>query len=117
MAETTAATLESEESPGTWQIQRDRRARIHTLPGSWAASQAATELRRTEKVIDELESLLQPEREQRGGPVEIYLIDRLTAGGLDAPLTTANPNQIVRVVQPDAPAEPIAWPVTRLLVT
>src|SRR6476661_8379532 len=116
MADAARTVIESER-PGTWQTVGDRRVRLHTLPGSWAGSRAGTELRRTEKIVEELDSLLQPTREQRGDPLDIYLVDRIatdepTNGAVD----TSGTGRIVQVLQPDAPIEPIAWPVTRVLV-
>lgn len=103
-----------DDQPETWQTQRARRVHVHTLPGSWAASQAAAEAQWADKVVAALESLLGPDRSRHDEPLEIYLIDRVTAG--DAAPVLADTSRVVHIVQPDAPAEPLAWPITRALV-
>ncbi len=103
-----------DDQPDTWETHGNRQIRVHALPGSWAASQVDAEARTADKVAAELESLLQPERARREEPLDIYLIDRITAG--DTALEIDRAGRIVRILQPDAPAEPIAWPVTRALV-
>jgi ABC-type multidrug transport system fused ATPase/permease subunit len=102
------------------------------MDGSYAARNAAGELREAERAVEALERVLGPIDRQHGdlGRLNIYLSDPLgepagiaTAGGrLIGPAgeissTRRVPEAIVRIVQPEAPGQPIALAITPLLIT
>lgn len=97
---------------------------VHAAEGSFAGKRAAEELEQAERALRELEELLEPE--ERGGTVDIYLVDPTA----DEPGEQLPPDQvgqvvgddavgeegIVRVVRPESVGDPIAVPVTRVAV-
>jgi ATP-binding cassette, subfamily B, bacterial len=111
-----------------WRTFAGERVKVHALAGSYPARLGESELRHAERIVAELEKLLEPPRERRGGIVRIYLVD--PAGELPTQRSTATDDRdgygtlsntvgdeaIVRVVQPETPSEPIAWPLTRMLI-
>src|SRR5919197_2001430 len=91
-----------------WRTLRGRRIAVHTPQGSYASRRAPVELREAERIATCLADLLEP----AGQPpleLDIYLIDAVDA----AP---AHATAIVRLVAPERPGEPIAYPLTRQLV-
>src|SRR4051812_44163658 len=115
-----------------WRTYAGKRVTIYAADGSYAAKRAPLELREAERAIEALEKLLNPPDSKRdaGGRIEIYLTDPVvdlpantggagTDGAASPPpllLENVSPEAIVRVVQPEAPGEPVTWPLTRLLV-
>ncbi|MDQ2984854.1 MAG: ABC transporter transmembrane domain-containing protein [Actinomycetota bacterium] len=95
-----------------WRIYEGDGVRVHAAEGSYASRRATADLHDAERVVKALEELLAPPAERRGGPVKIYLADAAglaTDGGVDQ-------DAIVRIIEPDAPVEPVARPLTRVLV-
>jgi ABC-type multidrug transport system fused ATPase/permease subunit len=95
-----------------WQTSVGKGVAVHAPEGSYPARRAAAELKEAERTVSALEELLSPPAERRG-PVDIYLADAVAA---DEPDGGRVDDAIVRVVQPEAPGEPIAYPLTRTLV-
>src|SRR5437868_13389826 len=97
------------DGPG-WLTEPGRRVAVHARESSYAATRAAAERHGAERALAQLEALLEPpatvvER------VDVYLADG--PGGLPAaPAGLA----IARVLAPDAPIEPVAASLTRLVV-
>ena len=114
-------TIKNGPLEGAWQTSSGKGVAVHFLEGSYPARRAAAEMRDAERAIAALEELLAPPLEHRGRPIHIYLTDAV-ASDVDladaraaAPAVTAEQG-ILRVVQPDAPAEAIAYALTRRLV-
>lgn len=115
----------------TWQDHRGDRVTVHAPAASYAATRAPFELKAAEQIVAALERLLAPPSERRGDEIEIYLTDPVPVepgspsgdGTLNGAVShgatgeTAGPAAILRVLQPEAPSEPIAWPLTRVLVS
>jgi hypothetical protein len=95
-----------------WQTSVGKGVAVHAPEGSYPARRAAAELKEAERTVSALEELLSPPAERRG-PVDIYLADAIAA---DEPDGGRVDDALVRVVQPEAPGEPIAYPLTRTLV-
>ncbi len=114
-------TIKNGPLEGAWQTSSGKGVAVHFLEGSYPARRAAAEMRDAERAIAALEELLAPPLEHRGRPIDIYCTDAV-ASDVDladaraaAPAVTAEQG-ILRVVQPDAPAEAIAYALTRRLV-
>jgi ABC-type multidrug transport system fused ATPase/permease subunit len=101
-----------------WQTWAGRRVSVHAPEQSYAARRAAAELRDAERAGEVLEQLIAPPGHAEE-LVEIYLTEAVAgaaAGRPRAPGGTASPSAVVRVVQPEAPGAPIAYPLARVLV-
>ena len=109
-----------------WRTFAGKRVTIHALTGSYAARRAPLKLREAESVVTALEDLLRPPTDKRRQPVDIYLTDPVadlpaSLGGEQRTEVTdrqaaRDPNALVSVMQPEASGEPLAGPLTRLLV-
>lgn len=96
-----------------WRSFPGKRVTIHAPEGSYAATRAPAELAEADAAVTALAELL-----QLGGapdePVEIYLTDGTGLAGDEG--SGAGGRALVRAIQPEAPGEPVTWPLTRLLV-
>src|SRR5215210_2237636 len=110
-----------------WRTYSAKRIAVHAPDGSYAARRAATELREAERAVAALERLLEPGEDRSGARVDIYLADPVAMPAGDSPVTGAPEDgagiglleggeAIVRTVQPEAPGEPLVYPLARLLV-
>lgn len=125
MADTLGGIAANEIEP-TWREHRGERLSLFAPEGSYAMRRAEDELRAAERVSEALVDLLGPAAERdQSSPVTIYLTDPVGERGLGAALDPeggaggppgGEHEAIVRVTEPEAPGEPIAWPLTRLLV-
>ncbi|HMA33070.1 MAG TPA: ABC transporter transmembrane domain-containing protein [Chloroflexia bacterium] len=111
-----------------WRTYAGKRVTVHAPAGSYAAQRAPATLREAEQVVEALEKLLAPPAARPGERLDIYLTDPCAelpaalagppppsgaAAGPDAlPASTA----LVQVVQPEAPGEPLPWPLARRLI-
>jgi ABC-type multidrug transport system fused ATPase/permease subunit len=104
----------------SWQTRSGKGVAVHAPEGSYPARRAAAELREAERAVGAIDELLAPAPGGGGeAPVDIYLTDAVVTDEQDADVAAsfgADDEAIVRVVQPDAPGEPIAYPATRVLV-
>jgi len=103
----------------SWQTRSGKGVAVHAPEGSYPARRAAAELREAERAVGAIDELLAPAPGGREVPVDIYLTDAVVTDEQDADVAAsfgADDEAIVRVVQPDAPGEPIAYPATRVLV-
>src|SRR5919202_2640104 len=117
-----------------WREYAGKHVTVHAPEGSYAAKRAPAELREADRAFDALEKLLDPPDSKRGDAsrVDVYLADRLPpgigdrgqgTGSANGPISdprspipmTEGSQAVVRVVQPEAPGEPVTWPLTRLL--
>lgn len=116
------------DSEPMWLTLTGRRVTVHAPAGSYAAKRAASELRAAESAIALLEGLLKPPDDHNSGPTLIYLTDPVGDLALPIPAVSrhgrndtvsgdAVGNTIVRVLEPEAPTEPIAKPLTRMLLS
>jgi hypothetical protein len=116
-------------TPPAWRMYPGKRATMHALDGSDAASLAPQELREAERALAALEQLLELNGERDVAPVDIFLVDPVAdptgtapapAAGLHAagsPAPAADGDAIVRVVQPEAAGgEPLGWSLVRQLI-
>jgi ABC-type multidrug transport system fused ATPase/permease subunit len=94
------------------QPAQGRRVTVYAPEGSYAATRASQELLEAERALAALEQLLEPPRERRLEHVDVFLADT------PSQLPAAPPERpaIARVLQPDAPVEPVAASLTRLVV-
>jgi ABC-type multidrug transport system fused ATPase/permease subunit len=97
----------------SWQTSAGRGVAVHAPEGSYPARRADGELREAERVVEALAELLSPPPDRRRDRVDVYLTDAIAADEGQADVLG---DAIVCVIQPDAPAEPIAYPLTRTLV-
>jgi ABC-type multidrug transport system fused ATPase/permease subunit len=127
-------------SAAAWRTYAGRRVVVYAPHRSYVARRAPAELREAERAAEALDKLLGSPEKGTGplGRVDIYLTDpvvELPVGGVSLPTdgngrvgaTAPSPsvlqpeeagsNAIVRVVQPEAPGEPVTWPLVRLLLT
>ncbi len=101
-------------SPPTasWQELRGKRVVVHAAVGSYAATQASTELRDADKVVEALEKVLDVKKETVQTLIPLYLTDpALPADGEVAGYqfaATFQDNGVVRTLQPDAAPPPLA---------
>jgi ATP-binding cassette subfamily B protein len=106
--------------PLAWRTYTGKRCIVHALDGSYAAKQAQAELRKTERVIAALADLLKPADEARDAHIHIYLVDQTVESSVGLPAQGNHRSDragvIVRLLQPETPGEPIAWPLARLLI-
>jgi ABC-type multidrug transport system fused ATPase/permease subunit/pSer/pThr/pTyr-binding forkhead associated (FHA) protein len=100
---------------------------VHVPEGSYAASRVPTELREAERALAALEQLLRPADERKGAPIDVYVTDGFADLAADGSVPdrrdggrtsvgATGERAVVRVVQPEAPGEPVTWPVTRLAI-
>ncbi len=118
----------------SWTAYKGKHITVYGQKGSYAVRRAAAELRDAERAAEALEKLLEPKAEVAAGPLEIYLVDAVagTPVPADHPLHAAmngNGNgprkeaghtafaPIVRILQPEAAEEPVAYPVMRRLLS
>jgi ABC-type multidrug transport system fused ATPase/permease subunit len=109
-----------------WTTHVGKRVILRALEATYPATRVETEFIQAERITALLEELLQPSAERSGGKVTVYLVDPiapLRTGRRDPSgdpnggrLPAAPEDMIVRVVQPDAPGEPLSLLLTRLLV-
>ncbi len=109
-----------------WRTFTGKRVIVHAPENSYAIKRAPSEAREAEHLAETLEKLLQPAKEKLGAPVHIYLSDPpLQLPGENSSTNdqaaneqaeVVNADSIRRIVQPEAPGEPLAKPLTRLLV-
>lgn len=99
-------------SRAEWTTLSGKRVAIHAPLGSYPERVAAAELRDAERAVAALIELLAPTGDRSEAPVEIYLTEAV-AGATGVP---SGADAIVRVVQPEAPGEPIAFGLAELLV-
>lgn len=99
-------------APG-WRTFSGKRVVVHAPAGSYAATRASAELAEADGAVAALAELLKPVAGAEGS-IEIYLTDG--AGAPGDTVAAAGPGAIVRAIQPEAPGEPVAWPVTQLLL-
>ena len=103
--------------PGTptevaWRSLSGKLVTIHAPEGSYAATRAPAELAEADAAVATLAELLQHDGAP-DGPVEIYLTDGAGLAGDDD--SVAGGRALVRAIQPEAPGEPGAGPLTRRL--
>src|SRR5687767_8798523 len=97
-----------------WRSYTGKRVIVHAPEGSYAARRAPTVMRDADRAADILEKLLEPPEAKRTGRVAIYLADRLSDQDLE--VTTGDDHRIVRLIEPEDPGNPVAWPLTRHLL-
>jgi len=110
-----------------WRAYEGKGVVIHVPAGSYAETRAAGELREAERALGVLRDLLDPDESGARGRVDIYVTDGFgdvaadgsvpdrRNGGARATGVTGE-RAVVRVVEPEAPGEPVTWPVTRLVI-
>lgn len=99
-------------APIKWQTFSGERVIIHAPEGGYAASQAPAELREAEKAVTTLERLLDQPRHDF--VINIYLLE---PENVEAARKENRPHAFIeRLTRPDAPGEPVTWPLTRYLV-
>src|SRR4051812_10900777 len=107
--------------PGAWLRYAGRRATVLAPAGSFAARRAGEALAEAERIADALDRLLGPAA-QPSVPFDMLLVDVAPAATGAAPpgpgpeLTPGAPAPLLRVVSPEGAGEPLAWPVTRMLI-
>jgi ABC-type multidrug transport system fused ATPase/permease subunit len=113
--------------PPIWRTYPGKRLTIHALEGSYAAKRASSELREAERVVAAFADILKPADEQAQNHIHIYLVDPIAETMVGSVIQaqhhtdqgqhgTARGDVIVRIIQPEAPGEPVAWPLARLLI-
>ncbi len=95
-----------------WQDHAGRRLRIRAPAGSYAAGRAPEVLREAERVAEALEELLRPA--DTGARADLYLVDPVAGGAGAGPAEAAGGG--VLVAGSGEPPDPVAWPLTRVLV-
>lgn len=113
-----------------WSTYSGKRAVIHALKGSYAEKRAPSELHQADRAIEAIEKLLRPPGEHpHAGQIDIYLTDPVadlpssvdpqerSAHGLDLAPDADLQGSIVRVIEPEAPGEPIVRPLVLLLIS
>src|SRR3954469_18448361 len=106
-----------------WLRYAGRRATVLAPPGSFAARRAGEALREAERTVNALDHLLGAPSEG-ATRVDILLVDTVPGALSDGArpdltgleLTPGAPPPLVRVVSPEGSAEPLALPLTRMLV-
>lgn len=122
MTDSSSEALPASDVRPRWRDNHGKLVTVHALSGSYADRRIQTELHDAEEVAEALVKLLEPPADRRGEPVDIYLTDPVTAApgvppqpnGHDA--VPASGTAIIRIVQPEAPGEPVALPLTRTLI-
>lgn len=107
-----------------WLSESEGPVSLQVPEGSYAARRAASELQTASLVAAALEEFLEIAEEQRGQPVDVYLVDAVAqlesdpSADAQAVLTAAAAGEaIVLVVTPDGTDEPLTRPLTRMLVS
>jgi ABC-type multidrug transport system fused ATPase/permease subunit/pSer/pThr/pTyr-binding forkhead associated (FHA) protein len=110
----------------TWLATRGKGVVVHVPDGSYAASRAPGELREAERALAALKDLLRPADERKGDPIDVYVTDGFADLAADGSVPDSDGGRtsvgatgeraVVRIVQPEAPGEPVTWPVTRLAI-
>ena len=114
MAAINTGTVNAGISSPQWRAYRGKRITVLALDGSYAGRNATGELRDAERAAEVLERLLGPidRKHTEASRVEIYLSDPLGApANVEKPDDTfaaSGGKVIVRIVQPEAPGQPIA---------
>lgn len=101
-----------------WRTYAGRHVSLHALEGSYAARRVLAELREAERVVENLEKIVGPANTP-AAYLDIYLAEPLAELPFEREVktTSEDPNPpIVRILRPEAPGEPLAWPVTRRLL-
>ncbi len=117
------ATLVREVVP-QWQTFSGKGVTVYAQEGSYAARRSTGELRDAQRAVTVLEELLAPPAERRGAHVDIYVVDAplederdgARSSSIDRALAGVAKGAIVRVIEPEAPGEPVAHAVAHLLV-
>jgi ATP-binding cassette subfamily B protein len=102
-----------------WRVYRGRSATVYALPDSYAVRRAPTILRDAERILDQLSRFLSPEINATTDPIDIYVTDPSPVATNDSAGETSGPqsdSSILLVVQPEAPEDPVAIPLTRRMV-
>ena len=88
---------------------------MHAPAGSYPGRVAAAELHEAERALEVLDELLGRPVERVEPPIDIYLADAVVGGAPRVAVPDAT-DALVRVVQPEAPGVPIAYPLTELVI-
>ena len=114
-------------APSHWRTLSGRHVQVHAPEGSYAWKRAPAELREAERIVVALSRLLSTDDvRQKELPLLIYLSDPIGSwegiekggNGLQKqqPTHTIHNEEIVRIVQPDAPGEPLHRDITRRFI-
>jgi len=98
----------------SWMAFSGKQVSIRAPAGSYAATRAPAELREAEQALAAFEELLRPS-DQGAGRIDIYLTDGFSDLAESDESEAVGRDAIVRVVQPERPGEPVAWPLGQLL--
>src|SRR3954451_17321663 len=112
---------QSRREPGAWWLSAVRRATVLAPAGSFAARRAGETLAEAERIADALDRLLGAAARPSGrfGTPLAGGAPRATGAAPPGPgpeLTPGAPPPLLRVVSPEGASEPLAWPVTRMLI-
>jgi ABC-type multidrug transport system fused ATPase/permease subunit len=118
MAATRIEALPSSTTAPEWKVYTGRRVVVHAPEGSYAARRAQAELREAERGIAALEKLVGTlsEGENATERTHIYLSDPVATLPGDTLTANTHPDALVRIVQPEAPGEPVAQALARFLL-
>src|SRR5438552_3887495 len=111
------ADTESTQQSAAWHVQAADWVRVHAPDGSYAARRAAAALHEAERAAEALARLLEPGPQARGQPLDIFLVDPIAGSAEDVVDPAGSGAALLRVVQPDAPSEPLVRELTRALVS
>jgi len=111
-------------SRAEWVRYAGRHATVLAPPGSFAATRAPQVLQEAERTVTELQRLLAVPARRAAASIDILLVDAApTPAGLPAIPAAAPPDltdgagpPLLRMVSPEAAAEPLAHPMTKALV-
>jgi ABC-type multidrug transport system fused ATPase/permease subunit len=99
-----------------WREERGRGVTVVAPAGTYAARRVLEELRAAERVLAEAQALLQPSSGAQT-TITIYLTDPIVGTSDDqASPAVSHAAAIVRVVEPERPGRPVAWPLVRFLI-
>src|SRR5438552_3815538 len=116
MTSTLDVTAPSREPEPGLVILKGKRVVVHAPIGSYSSQCASEQLTLAERVAEELAKLFSPPPERLGSSIAIYLVDPVGVAGAPPHTADSTENSILRVVQPDAPMDPLAGPLCRLLI-
>ena len=102
---------DSDSSDTAWSVFRGRRVTLRAREGSYAARRAGVEAREADRAIAALEKLIAPAGAGLGTPLVLVLSDPLAV-----PPEGLLREATLRLVSPDAPTEPMAQTLARLLL-
>jgi len=111
-------------SRAEWVRYAGRHATVLAPPGSFAATRAPQVLQEAERTVTELQRLLAVPARRAAASIDILLVDAAPSpAGLPAIPAAAPPDltdgagpPLLRMVSPEAAAEPLAHPMTKALV-